>query len=193
MEKVVVACHRNIIVLAQQKQVNAQSISYEGTCAAIHPNGKSVAVGGHDSKVRIYELAENGQLSEKKVLAHQGAISSVNYSPDGSHLVATDIVRKVVPYDVGADYKIAAEKEWSYHTARVNCSAWSPNGRYVATGGLDTNIIVWDLKNSGEHPVIIRGAHPMSPVNNIAWLSDSRLITAGQDSNLKQWTMKFGN
>lgn len=29
---------------------------------------------------------------------------------------------------------------------------------------MDTNIIVWDIQNSGEHPIIIRGAHAMSPV-----------------------------
>ena len=28
----------------------------------------------------------------------------------------------------------------------------------MATGGLDTNIIIWDLQKSGEHPIILKGA-----------------------------------
>lgn len=62
-----------------------------------------------------------------------------------------------MPYAADKDFKSAAEKEWTFHTARVNCSAWSPDSRFIATGGIDTNVIVWDLKHSGEHPIIIRG------------------------------------
>lgn len=30
----------------------------------------------------------------------------------------------------------------------------------------------------------------MSSINNIAWLSSNRLISTGQDSNIKKWTIK---
>lgn len=62
----------------------------------------------------------------------------------------------MVPYAI-ADFKVLTKKDWTFHTARVNCAAWSQNSRYIATGGLDTNIIVWDLQNSEEHPIIIKG------------------------------------
>jgi len=97
----------------------------------------------------------------------------------------------VIPYSVDADYKVASEKEWSFHTARVNCCNWSPNGRYLATGSLDTSIMIYDIEKSGESPIIIKGAHPMSPINSVAWLSENRLLSAGQDSTLKQWTLKI--
>uniref|UniRef100_A0A915E0F3 Actin-interacting protein 1 n=1 Tax=Ditylenchus dipsaci TaxID=166011 RepID=A0A915E0F3_9BILA len=180
LDKIVIACHKSIIVFAKEKQVSSTDTRFEGTCADIHPDGKVVAVGGQDSRVRIYEFGANETLTEKKVLQHQGAITAVRFSPDGKYLVATDNARKVVPYELSADYKIASEKEWSFHTAKINCCAWSGNSRYVATGGIDTNIIVWDLQNSGEHPVIIKAAHPMNPVNCIAWLTDNRLISAGR-------------
>jgi WD40 repeat protein len=34
-------------------------------------------------------------ITEKKVLPHAGAITSVSWSPNGKYLVATDIARKV--------------------------------------------------------------------------------------------------
>lgn len=55
------------------------------------------------------------------------------------------------------DFAVASEKDWTFHSGRVNCSAWSPNNRLIATGGIDTNIIIWDLEKSGEHPIIIKG------------------------------------
>uniref|UniRef100_A0A914HB02 Actin-interacting protein 1 n=1 Tax=Globodera rostochiensis TaxID=31243 RepID=A0A914HB02_GLORO len=175
----------------EKKQSSAIDTKYEGTSVALHPNGTLLAVGGTDGRVHLYNLASSGALEEKKVLQHAGAISSVNFSPNGKHLVATDIARKVVPYSVDDDFKVASEKEWSFHTARINCSAWSTNGRYIATGSLDTNVMVWDLQQSGEHPLVIRGAHSMSAINGVAWLSDNRLLSVGQDSNVKQWTLKL--
>ncbi|EJW73840.1 hypothetical protein WUBG_15253 [Wuchereria bancrofti] len=96
---------------------------------------------------------------------------------------------QVIPYSVDNDYECVTEKDWTFHSARVTCSAWSPDSRFVATGGIDTNVIVWDLKHSGEHPIIIKGAHTMSPINGIDWLGPNRIITVGQDSVLKIWTV----
>ena len=32
---------------------------------------------------------------------------------------------------------------WSYHTAKINSVDWTPNSRNIATGSLDTNLIIW--------------------------------------------------
>jgi hypothetical protein len=34
------------------------------------------------------------------------------------------------------------------------------------------------------------GAHPMSVINKIVWLNDKVLVTAAQDSNVKQWNIE---
>lgn len=34
---------------------------------------------------------------------------------------------------------------WQKHTARITALSWSPNGRCLATGSLDTAVIVWSL------------------------------------------------
>ncbi len=64
---------------------------------------------------------------------------------------------QVIPYSVASDFSPVSDKDWAFHTARVNCVAWSDDSRYIATGGLDTNLIVWDMQNTGEHPIIIKG------------------------------------
>ncbi len=33
--------------------------------------------------------------------------------------------------------------EWSSHTARVNSVSWTPDSQHLATGALDTSVIVW--------------------------------------------------
>ena len=33
------------------------------------------------------------------------------------------------------------------HTAKVTCVAWSPDSSRLATGGLDSQVVVWDPKD----------------------------------------------
>ena len=35
---------------------------------------------------------------------------------------------------------------WTAHTAKVLDLAWSPDSKHIASGSLDTNIIVWDVE-----------------------------------------------
>ncbi|VDM74600.1 unnamed protein product [Strongylus vulgaris] len=184
----VVACAKNIIVFKEETLSTDLSVSFNPSCVAILKN--MVAVGGQDSKVHIFSLSGT-KLSEEKTLPHTSPITAVAFSPNGDYLVATDSGRKVVPYSVKDGFKNIADKEWTFHTAKVNCVAWSPNNRHLATGGLDTNVIVWDLQRSGEHPVIIRGAHAMSPVNGLVFLNDSELLSVGQDANIKHWNVNL--
>ncbi|KJH44089.1 WD domain, G-beta repeat protein [Dictyocaulus viviparus] len=184
----IVACCKNIFVFQDKKLSMDLSVTFNPTCVAF--SGNHVAVGAQDSKVHVYLL--NGTvLSEHTLLPHTSPITSVSFSPNGEFLVATDSGRKVVPYSVTNNFKNIAEKEWTFHVAKVNCVAWSIDNRHIATGGLDTNIIIWDIQRSGEHPIIIKGAHAMSPVNGLAFLSENELLSVGQDANVKHWKINF--
>ncbi|KAI6177442.1 Actin-interacting protein 1 [Aphelenchoides bicaudatus] len=182
--------HRHVFIYVKKELKATVDFDNDGSCVGVSKDGKLVAVGSQDSKVRVYEVGSGHQLTEKKTITHAGAITSVQFSHDNVYLAVTDAVRRVVPYKISDDYKQASEKDWTFHTARVNCAAFSPNNRYVASAGLDTNINVYDLQKSGEHPLVFRGAHQMSPINGIAWLDDKTLLTVGQDSNVKQWSVK---
>ncbi|CAK5073862.1 unnamed protein product [Meloidogyne enterolobii] len=190
---VAVATQRAILIFTDKRLLKTNEIKYEGMCIAIAPEGNLLAVGGNDANVHVYALStSDSSLTEKQKLSHGGALTSVNFSPDGKYLVATDIAKKVVPYNVNNGFKVASEKSWSFHTARINCSAWSSNSRYIVTGSLDTNIMVWDLEQSGEHPLLIRGAHQMSAINCVAFLPDGkRILSVGQDANIRVWNVKL--
>ncbi|CAB3399397.1 unnamed protein product [Caenorhabditis bovis] len=183
----VIACYQHIVIF-KNGQISSQGIDFNSTCVAISPNQKLVAVGGQDSQVHVYEFS-GSQLNEKRKISHNAAITAVSFSPNGDYLAVTDSARKVVPYAVAKDFVSASSSEWTFHTAKVNCVAWSPDGIRLATGSLDTNIIVWNLKKSGEHPIIIKGAHAMSAVNVISWLNETTLVSTGQDANIKHWSV----
>nr|CAD7413017.1 unnamed protein product [Timema poppensis] len=77
-------------------------------------------------------------------------------------------------------FRLAHKKEWGFHNARVNCVAWSPNSLLVASGSLDTTIIIWSTHNPAKH-TIIKNAHPQSQITRLAWLDDETLVSEHVD------------
>ncbi|CAH0402542.1 unnamed protein product [Chilo suppressalis] len=82
----------------------------------------------------------------------------------------------------------AHNKEWGFHTARVNCVAFSPDSTRVASGSLDTSVIIWSVLTPAKHTVI-KNAHPQSQITGLAWLDDETVVSVGQDANTRIWTV----
>lgn len=51
-------------------------------------------------------------------------------------------------------FQLTHNKEWGFHNARVNTVAWSPDNKLVASGSLDTTIIIWSLQSPAKHTII---------------------------------------
>jgi len=60
------------------------------------------------------------------------------------------------------------------HTDAVYCLTWSPNGAYVASGGLDGNICVWEV-DSGD---MVRRFDGRSAIYSVDWRKDVSQIAA---------------
>ncbi|XP_067003556.1 actin-interacting protein 1 [Anabrus simplex] len=178
---------KEITVLQGGRKASSFPVDYEPSCVSINKETLDVAVGGFvDNKVHIYSLTGT-TLSPKQELEHLGPVTDCAYSPDNQYLVACDANRKVILYKV-PEYKLAHNKEWGFHNARVNSVAWSPNSTLVASGSLDTTIIIWSVQNPAKH-TIIKNAHPQSQITRLAWLDDETLVSVGQDCNTKIWNI----
>src|SRR5205823_4603986 len=73
------------------------------------------------------------------------------------------------------------------HTAPVRCVAYSPDGRYLASGGDDHAVVVWDLAE-GKKRATLKGHSDC--VRAVAFTcQEGRLATGGWDSTLCVWTL----
>jgi len=73
------------------------------------------------------------------------------------------------------------------HTNRVTTVAWSPNGKYIASGSLDQTVQVW-AANPGDqfHPFLYHGH--TAGVQAVAWSPDSnRLVSGSIDKTVQVW------
>lgn len=80
-------------------------------------------------------------------------ILCLTFSPDGQHLAITDGNRRVLVVRL-SDWKEVLD--FTYHNARVTCAAWSPDSKRLASGSLDTNLIVWFVEDRAKR-FIVRG------------------------------------
>ncbi|KAF9794870.1 hypothetical protein SFRURICE_005105 [Spodoptera frugiperda] len=164
----IVATVKELAVVIGTSKQSSLPLSYEPTCVSIDTKSRHVAVGGADNKVHMYTL-DVRTLTPGVTLDHLGPVTDVSFSPDSKYLLAHN-------------------KEWGFHTARVNCVAWSPDSTRIASGSLDTCIIIWSVDAPNKH-TIIKNAHPQSQITGLAWLDDETVVSVGQDANTRVWTV----
>lgn len=184
----VVATIKELAVISDGRKQSTLPLSSEPSCVAIEPTSRHVAVGGADNLVHIYSLSGTTLVPTPTTLTHLGPVTDVRYSPDGKYLAASDANRKVILYSLENEYKLAHNREWGFHTARVNCLAWSPDSTHVASGSLDTCIMIWSVAQPAKHTTI-KNAHPQSQITGLSWIDNETLVSVGQDANTRLWTI----
>jgi eukaryotic-like serine/threonine-protein kinase len=71
------------------------------------------------------------------------------------------------------------------HNGFVVAVAWSPDGQYIASGGVDTTVQVW--KAIDGTPISKFTGHK-AEVEGISWSSDSkRVASASDDQTVQLW------
>lgn len=180
----IVPCTNEIVVIQNGKKVSSLKANYEPASAAVHPGQTEVAVGGgNDERIHIFNL-ENDTLVEKKIAKVRGTVCDLAYSPDGAFLASADSGRRVFVFET-SNYE-AAKHEWSSHTARINCLAWTTDSKHVASGGLSTNI---NINTVGDKFGVLemKACHPQSNITRLLWKDDNNLVSVGHDCCVRSW------
>ncbi|UYV78877.1 WDR1 [Cordylochernes scorpioides] len=169
-------------------KISSLPVDYEPTCISATAEGDVVVGAAKDCCIHAYTLRNDGQLTARgKTGPHTGAITDISHSPSGEYFAASDANRKMVPYCTDT-LQPTHELDWCFHTARINSVAWSPDSSHLATGSLDTNIIVWSLDTPAKH-LTIKKAHPQNQVTRVMWLDNQSLASAEQGGTIKVWDL----
>jgi WD40 repeat protein len=180
-----VATRKGAVVIKNgQIAYTGKEPTWDATCAALSPDGCLAAIGEKNNKVHLYNVDQgSGALTESGELDLRGGITSLAFNPSSNMLCVGDGNRALTVYD--ANTKERAITGWSFHAAAITSCAFSPCGQFVASGSLDSNIIVWSVQDKTKKE-IIKFAHT-GGVQCVRFLSSGEMVSAGADGCVKYW------
>ena len=160
-------------------------------CLAVAPDGKTFATGCHDQGVALWDVRTGKVTSTIKV---EGSVRGVAFSPDGRRLaVVTDenmndgSIKPVTGNGAGV-WDLATGNllfRLEGHESGVRAVAFSPDGKFIATGGADKLGRLWDATTGKE---LRKFEGHSAPVEAVAFSPDSKVAaTAGQGGTVFLW------
>ncbi|CAN1312410.1 Actin-interacting protein 1-2 [Linum perenne] len=168
------------------KVMSTTNLDFVASACAIKPDGSEAIVGAQDGKLHIYSVSGDTLKEEAVLEKHRGAINVIRYSPDVSMFASADLNREAVVWD-GSSREIKLNN-MLYHTARINCLAWSPSSTFVATGSLDTCVIIYEIGKPVADRITVKLAH-LGGVYGLAFTDDSTVVSSGEDAFVRVWRM----
>lgn len=186
------------IWLDETRYCNGRDVAWSPDGQRLVAVGDRMAEGVDEACVapRIWDA-----LEEEPLLAftgHEGAANSVDWSPDGSHILSAgaDGVARIWDAETGEE-----RLTLPVHAGGLIDAVWSPDGTRIATAAADASVTVWSVPiapegDGAEEPhgsartgrELITLPCRAEAVNGIAWSpSGDRIATAGADGLGRVW------
>lgn len=192
-------------LLAQDENRLQGHISFQmnkATSVAVHSEAKYVAAGFSDGLIMFLAPQPGKFITVEFVGAHPQSTTSVAFSPDGAWFAtaSADGTIKIWESDVLDRFQTAcqtrkegapkppmpvAKKTIKAHPTGVTAIAYNPDGKTIASGGLDGALKLWNVETL--KPTFSVAAQ-RGTVHAVAFSPDGSLIaTAGADKTAKLW------
>lgn len=165
------------------------------TSVAFSPVDSRLASGSSDKTIILWDIATLQPITSP-LRGHTGSIGEVTFSPDGRTLASgacatTDsqgncTQGEIMLWDVASLQPIG--HPILGHSGRVNCLAFSPDGKTLASGSTDSTIIFWDLAT---YQPIGQPLKTVTAVISIAFSPDGKFFASGDnDGSIILWNLE---
>ncbi|HUF62080.1 MAG TPA: hypothetical protein VMN36_08390 [Verrucomicrobiales bacterium] len=163
------------------------------TSAAFRPDGKLVATGGHDNRVRLWD-PETGIETTRPLgggpVQHTKRIRSVGFNTEGTRLLSTSDDGTAILWNLADPteqpkvfdaFSGSAENRETLHDGDL-----SPSGNLIATAGNDKTVRIWDAVTGSQ---LASQMHP-DGVMDVSFIDDSHVVTVCNDSAIRFWVLE---
>ncbi|ODV59135.1 Aip1p [Ascoidea rubescens DSM 1968] len=169
------------------KLINSKQFKFE-LSNTLDINGNLIIIGNDDDNTLLSLNTDNiDNKLEKLDISFRSKISFIKISPNREFAAIGENSGKIVLYNL-KEKKIQTNK-WSFHTSKINSISWNVNNKFIVSGSLDTNIIVYSVDKPMRN-IKFSNAHK-DGVSVVEWLSDDVIISGGSDSCVKKWKVNF--
>ena len=168
----------------EQKTILNHSGGLRARHVAFSPDGERIVSGDSSGTFRIWDTATGEEITTFHGPKGWSSENAVEFSPDGK-LVAScsgGMDMTVNVWDATTGKELITLKG---HELWVSCVAFSPNGKFIASGGCDS-IKIWELA-TGRDITTLRGHY--GNITFVAFSSDGKKIISSccEDQTVKLW------
>ncbi|MGH9342400.1 MAG: eIF2A-related protein [Terriglobia bacterium] len=116
------------------------------TCIAFSPSGKKIAAAGYDMRIYVWSLSEAGGTLDQSLIADEGGILQINWSPDGRQIITSSSDGSIRIRDAATLNpvgEIPRQSDW------VDAMGLSPDGKWLAAGRFDGTLSIYRVDRMG--------------------------------------------
>jgi WD40 repeat protein len=146
-------------------------------CAGFSLDGRTIATGGIDSTVRLYDAADGSLL--RTCPGHRSCVNAVAFSHDGRRVASASDDRTTKVWDVGNGRELLQLREYS---GKVYGVSFAPDGRRIVTSDTNGTVKLFDATTDRNATVVAELSGQGRGVN---FSPDGRWLAAcGMDSTV---------
>lgn len=145
-----------------------------------------------DKQVEEFNVSASSVEYVRSYPTLRAAPTLVRVSPDGQYAAVAENTGKYTLYSTKD--ASAVTTRWAFHSSRVNDAQWTPDSKYLLSGGLDTGIFIYSVAKPSK--VLKAQLTHQTGVSGLLWLdydgAKGAFVSTGLDGVIKSWTADFG-
>ncbi|EER17966.1 WD-repeat protein, putative [Perkinsus marinus ATCC 50983] len=168
----------------RQELLRIQVPNVECYCVDFAHDGRSIATGWHDGKIRAF-LPQSGKLLYVINDAHKNGVTAITCSSDTGRLVSGGMEGEVRCWRLGKNGQSQVmESSLKEHRGRVWCIRLTSDNTKAVSASSDGSCIVWDLVSRTRSLCLFDSTMFKSLVYHP---DETQLVTTGTDRKITYW------